>query len=205
MLPNMSLPGFAGRSARGLLLLIFLVTLAPQAGAQLLLSDPDSDVTTRFVAIAGSTVDLEKESAATGNLHSNGLVVLKRDVEVTGDVSAVGTIRNLGAVSGTIYEDDDADGVEEPGEAGLVSVTVELVDGGPDLLRMAVYERGVGPTLACGTGAAAAAVVAAAWGLVDEDVAVAMPGGTAHFTLSSSVTMQVPVVAVAEIEYPWHG
>ncbi len=40
-----------------------------------------------------------------------------------------------------------------------------------------VFERGSGETQACGTGACAAAVVAHRWGLVDDEVAVDLPGG----------------------------
>lgn len=45
-------------------------------------------------------------------------------------------------------------------------------------LDLRVYERGAGWTLACGTGACAAMVVAHQWGLVDDEVQVHLPGGT---------------------------
>jgi len=44
-------------------------------------------------------------------------------------------------------------------------------------IRLRVFERGTGETQACGTGACAAAVVAHQWGLVDDEVAVDLPGG----------------------------
>ena len=46
-----------------------------------------------------------------------------------------------------------------------------------DLIRLRVHERGVGETLACGTGACAAAVTARRLGRVDQVVAVNLPGG----------------------------
>jgi diaminopimelate epimerase len=46
-----------------------------------------------------------------------------------------------------------------------------------DHLRLRVYERGVGETLACGTGACAAMAHARRCGLVDERVRVSLPGG----------------------------
>jgi diaminopimelate epimerase len=44
-------------------------------------------------------------------------------------------------------------------------------------IRLRVYERGVGETLACGTGACAAAVVGHHLGLLGKDVEVRVPGG----------------------------
>ncbi len=48
----------------------------------------------------------------------------------------------------------------------------------PDRVRILIWERGVGPTSASGTGACAAAVAAAAFGGADRDVSVVSPGGT---------------------------
>lgn len=44
-------------------------------------------------------------------------------------------------------------------------------------IQVLVYERGVGPTLACGTGACAAVVAAALNGLTGRKVTVTLPGG----------------------------
>jgi diaminopimelate epimerase len=44
-------------------------------------------------------------------------------------------------------------------------------------IRLRVFERGVGETLACGTGAAAAVAVGRRWDWLDEKVAVELPGG----------------------------
>jgi diaminopimelate epimerase len=44
-------------------------------------------------------------------------------------------------------------------------------------IRLRVYERGVGETLACGTGAAAAVAAGRRRGVLDESVAVDLPGG----------------------------
>jgi diaminopimelate epimerase len=48
---------------------------------------------------------------------------------------------------------------------------------GPDLLRMRVWERGAGITLACGSGACATAVVAHLRGLTERQVGLKMDGG----------------------------
>jgi diaminopimelate epimerase len=48
----------------------------------------------------------------------------------------------------------------------------------PDRIRILIWERGVGPTQASGTGACGAAVAAAAHGGASRDVEVISPGGT---------------------------
>jgi diaminopimelate epimerase len=58
-------------------------------------------------------------------------------------------------------------------------VNVEFVSViSPEKLRMRVWERGVGITLACGTGACAAAVAAARRGLAGRKVEVVLDGGS---------------------------
>ncbi len=48
---------------------------------------------------------------------------------------------------------------------------------GPAHVRLRVFERGVGETSACGTGACAAVAIGHQAGLLDEEVTVALPGG----------------------------
>jgi diaminopimelate epimerase len=45
-------------------------------------------------------------------------------------------------------------------------------------LSLRVHERGVGETLACGTGACAAVAVGRRWDMLDDEVIVELPGGT---------------------------
>ena len=69
-------------------------------------------------------------------------------------------------------------------------------------VRMRVFERGVGVTSACGSGAAALAWQLERWDLVDAAVEVEMPGGTAEVNVGSSVELHVPVIYVADVEAP---
>jgi diaminopimelate epimerase len=55
---------------------------------------------------------------------------------------------------------------------------MQIVDRGH--IRLRVFERGAGETLACGTGACAAAAVGRRQGLLDRDVRVDLPGGAAQ-------------------------
>jgi diaminopimelate epimerase len=53
-------------------------------------------------------------------------------------------------------------------------------------IRLRVFERGVGETLACGTGACAAVAVGRRGGLLDDDVRVDLPGGTARVSWTAA-------------------
>jgi len=57
-----------------------------------------------------------------------------------------------------------------------VNVNVAQITG-RDAIRLRVWERGVGETRACGTGACATAIAAMRRGLVDRTVTVSLPGG----------------------------
>jgi diaminopimelate epimerase len=54
---------------------------------------------------------------------------------------------------------------------------MQIVDRGH--LRLRVFERGAGETLACGTGACAAVAVGRRQGLLESEVRVDLPGGAA--------------------------
>jgi len=71
-------------------------------------------------------------------------------------------------------------------------------------VRLRVWERGAGATLACGTGACAAVAVLGRRGKVDADVAVELPGGTLQIRwtgVDAAVTMAGPAQFVFEGEY----
>lgn len=74
---------------------------------------------------------------------------------------------------------------------------VEIQDRNRILLR--VFERGVGETLACGSGACASVVIGRKWGLLDQTVSVALRGG--NLTVfwqddEAAVFLKGPVVTV---------
>src|SRR5438128_424275 len=73
---------------------------------------------------------------------------------------------------------------------------------GADRLAMRVWERGVGETQSCGTGACAAAAVAHRRGLVGERTRVEVLGGTLDVTLGPSVRLGGPVVHVFDVVMP---
>ncbi|WP_217483272.1 diaminopimelate epimerase [Burkholderia lata] len=76
---------------------------------------------------------------------------------------------------------------------------VEIVS--RDLVRLRVYEFGAGETLACGSGACAAAAVLMRMGRIDRQACVSMPGGDLHVAWPSPtepVTMTGPAAFVFE-------
>lgn len=85
-----------------------------------------------------------------------------------------------------------------------VNVNVASLDG-PDRLQLRVWERGVGLTRACGTGACATAVAAIRAGLVQSPVTVALPGGdlTIAWEAGGPVQMSGAATLVYEGETDW--
>lgn len=85
-------------------------------------------------------------------------------------------------------------------------LNVELIavpDADANLISLRVHERGVGPTLACGTGAVAAAVAARHLGVMSHDrVAIAQPGGIAGVEINSAgaARLRGRVECIARIE-----
>jgi diaminopimelate epimerase len=71
---------------------------------------------------------------------------------------------------------------------------------GPDEIIMRVWERGVGETLSCGTGACAAAAVAHRRGLVSEHVTVKVPGGDLTVDVGDTIRLGGPVVHVFDLD-----
>ena len=70
-------------------------------------------------------------------------------------------------------------------------------------LDLRVWERGVGITQACGSGAVAAAVAAHRWGLVEPQVTVWMPGGSAVVEIDGTRALLTgPSTFVAEVVVP---
>ena len=79
---------------------------------------------------------------------------------------------------------------------------VNVVDSGR--IRVRVWERGSGITLACGTGACAVVVAAILQGLVGNKVAVEMPGGELEVSWSGDgeVILEGPVAHIFDGDWP---
>ncbi|MCY3910503.1 MAG: diaminopimelate epimerase [bacterium] len=68
-------------------------------------------------------------------------------------------------------------------------------------IDLRVWERGVGVTEACGTGACAAAQAAHDWGLTGTVVQVSMPGGDVTVELGDTAILIGPAAFIATVDY----
>ena len=72
----------------------------------------------------------------------------------------------------------------------------------PDRVRILIWERGVGPTEASGTGACAAAVAAIRYGGASPDLQIVSPGGTQRVEWTDQgLYLTGSAVLVAEISF----
>lgn len=86
-------------------------------------------------------------------------------------------------------------------QVGGANVEFLTVDG-PGRLRIRVFERGVGWTRACGTGACAVAALARREGFGADSTLVTSPGGTLRVDLDgANATLSGPVQFVANVEW----
>lgn len=77
----------------------------------------------------------------------------------------------------------------------------------PTEIKLRVFERGVGETQACGTGACAAAVIGIQQGFLEQKVKVSLPGGDLNIVWSASqeesVWMTGPATQIFDGEIAW--
>jgi len=150
------------------------VTVATAAGVRTVVIRPGAEPGLAFAevdmgpALLGAAVDVDGVPGArsarlvdVGNPH---VVVLGAPVDDA-------TVADAGARLETSHPD---------------GANVEFAWPGPDpdSLTVRVWERGVGETLACGTGACAVAAAARSWGVVANHVRVHSDGGTLDVELS---------------------
>ena len=116
-----------------------------------------------------------------GNPH---LVLHAVDPDLRPDTAALGRAANAGIPGG---------------------INVEVITLGPGdaEVTMEVYERGVGLTEACGTGAVAAAAAARHWELAPATVTVRQPGGPVTVAVGEPARLTIEVQAIATFEWPY--
>ena len=173
------------------------VTVTTDAGPRTVVLEPASEPRTHLAAIAMGATKLGDDEpswlvdgvarAVTVDVGNPHLVLLLADPARLSD-------------RGWLVEVGEKANAATPG-----GVNVEVITPGIDgEIRMDVYERGVGLTDACGTGAVASAVAARRWALADDDVTVRMVGGPVRVRLDGGEpTLTTSITHVADVEFPW--
>ena len=109
-------------------------------------------------------------------------------VMVVDDLAAVDAARDGAALQDRRNGGINVEGIVVDGEGGV---------------SLKVFERGVGPTLACGSGSCAAALAARELGLVGNEVMVHNPGGTLEVALEGRIaTLSGEVQVIADLLVP---
>lgn len=144
-----------------------------------LLTQEQDEVYQRTVQVAGAEMTISFSALSMGNPHA---VIEVEDLAAT-------AVKDIGEALGA--HPDFPEGVN----VGFMQV----LNSGEIKLR--VFERGTGETLACGTGACAAVVAGRTRGLLDEEVSVRLAGGYLRIHWQgqgSSVLMTGPATTVYE-------
>jgi diaminopimelate epimerase len=193
------------------------IPVATDAGLRTVTVHERVDAVTHSLSVAMGAAVVEGEAPEwTGGGVARALVVDTGNPHLVLDLSSAGPEAGAEVDLVALGETVNA---KVPGGANVHLLTVargadadagnDAGTGGPGI-AIRTYERGVGPTRACGTGACASAAAARAWGLVGERVPVDMPGGRAEVSLGAApgdqVVLRGPATFVAEIhlgESPW--
>jgi diaminopimelate epimerase len=141
-----------------------------------------------------------------------GRDALHAKIELTDDVVEVASM-SMGNAHAVLFVDDPnivpvstVGPVIERHEAFPKGANVEFVRVlSPQRIEMRVWERGSGETLACGTGACAAAVVARVLRDTDPRVTVALPGGELEVAWAGSVDEPAAVFMTGPAEKSFVG
>jgi diaminopimelate epimerase len=181
------------------------IPIVTDAGVRTVTVHDQVDAVTHSLSVAMGSARIEGEATEwEGGAVGRALLVDMGNPHLVLDLSAAGP----GALDAVDLVDlgETVNG-KVPGGANVHLLTVADQ---PGTVAIRTYERGVGPTLACGTGACAAASAARVWGLAGDRVQVAQPGGTAEVTLGSGpgdeVVLRGPATYVGEIGLgasPW--
>lgn len=208
-----STPQFAVQTARG--------TLVPNV---VTLNGDSAHVTVDMgpPILAPATIPFAPQHACDLDTHTDGTVLSatlgyglpKENTERTVSVTPV----SMGNPHAVVRNDKASHSIDpvvdgpvlEVHPAFPAKVNVGFTDvTGPQALSLVVWERGCGLTLACGTGACAAAVAGIQNGWVQSPVTVTLPGGALTIAWSGNPTESVwmtgpsQVVFSGTIEVPW--
>jgi diaminopimelate epimerase len=171
------------------------VRVMTDGGVRLLTIEPTRDTRTHVVSVDMGPIKVADDEPEWLDLHDGVIRAARADI---GNPHLVLHVADPGDGPPLVAVGREVNGMV----AGGINVELISPGPGPDEITMTVYERGVGPTLACGTGACAAAAVAHGWELVGDRATVHMPGGSVDVLLGDTVTLRGPTVSIAAIDWP---
>jgi diaminopimelate epimerase len=181
------------------------IPIATDAGLRTVTVHERVDAVTHTLSVAMGAARVDGEAPEwTGGDVARALLVDMGNPHLVLDLSAAGP--GVAAEVDLVHLGETVNGKISGG------ANVHLLTAGraPGAVAIRTYERGVGPTRACGTGACASAVAARAWGLAGDRVPVEQPGGTAEVLLGAAadddVVLRGPAVRIADITLgasPW--
>ncbi|MBW3537301.1 MAG: diaminopimelate epimerase [Actinobacteria bacterium] len=113
----------------------------------------------------------------------------------TGNPHLVVVVADLDVLQAAFMERQSVEVVGEP-----VNLEAIRLDGGR--VHMRVWERGVGETRACGSGAVAVAAATRSWGMSGNEVEVVMPGGAVTVThgADGSAVLRGPAKFIGRVQ-----
>lgn len=147
----------------------------------------DHGLVTANFEVGGSYVPLKARCVSMGNPHA--VVLMREDTQFPIEVW------------GSQIETSDL----FPNRTNVEFVVINKQD--PHKAKVRIWERGVGETIACGTGACAIAVVGIRLGVMRSPVEVELPGGTltVDWDQAGEVQLTGPAEKIADIRYPYEG
>lgn len=177
-----------------------------------LFDSPSGPVHARIDAQAGLSIELQAP-----NFDPAAIPLLDTQAD-TYEIAVEGVALRFSALSmgnpHAVVEVDAVDAVDVPRIGALLQRDTRFPDScnvgfaqwlDRARIRLRVVERGVGETLACGSGACAAVAVLRRRGLLDSEVAVELPGGTLRiFWPQDDAPMRMTGPTEFVFEGEWH-
>jgi len=169
----------------------------------------DGKVTAARVNMGAPEFEPAKIPVLSGGVDAVGITVTAGDTVYTATCVSMGNPHCVVFIADTEAVDIEKTGPLFENNAlfpdRVNTEFIRLVDG--HTLKMRVWERGAGETLACGTGACAAAAAAVVNGYCrkDEDIGVLLRGGTLTIRWDSGtneITMTGPAQSICSGEFP---
>lgn len=146
-------------------------------------------------------------------VHEGPAPILHHEIEVDGRTFDL-TCVSMGNPHAVWFTDDDIDDFPLTEVGPLIEThpdfprktNVEIVNVlARDRLKMRVWERGVGITLACGSGACAVLVAARLRGLCDAAATVSLPGGDLEIAWNGLDDPSAPVYMTGPASFSYEG